>query len=358
MRRRLITNSQATANVGRPLTLDDILSKVTPEMTMLLQKSGSQNREVALAATHELAKAVEIPLRPGVLYGDIYSNIFQAVNFAPTAAIEFPLDFLAPGTEKYHVAYSIPNHGRIPERHIEGDVVTVRTYEIASSIDWLLKYARDARWDIVARALQVLQGSFTKKLNDDAFHVLLAAAVDRNVVVYDSVAAAGALTKRLISLLQQVIRRGYGGNTASPNRGRLTDIFMSPEALEDVRNWTTAELDQVTLREIFTSREGQLNQIFGINLNDLDEFGVGQQYQSYYLNNLGGTLASGDQEILLGLDLNGGPGGNGNFMMPIREPLQIFEDENLHRQRRAGYYSWMEAGFFVGTSLRVVLGSI
>lgn len=332
--------------------------KTTPEMDALLRRSGSERRELALSATHELAKALEIPLRQGVLYGDVLSDIFQAVNFAPGVTIDFPLDFLSPGSEKNYVAYTIPNHGRIPERHIEGDIITVSTYEIAASIDWLLKYARDARWDIVSGAMRVLRGSFTKKLNDDGFHILLGAAVDRNVIVYDSVAAAGFFTKRLVSIMQQVMRRNAGGNSTSLNRGRLTDVFMSPEALENIRSWDTTQIDEVTRREIYLAQDGQINQVFGVRLHDLDEFGVGQQYQTYYTTDLGGTMASNDVEMLLGLDLSGGPGGNGSFMMPIREELQIFEDDNLHRQRRAGFYGWQEQGFTVLDPRRVVLASI
>jgi hypothetical protein len=331
----------------------------TPKMTEFLVQSGHESREKSLAATHELAKAVEGPIRRGVMYGDILDGVFQRVNFRPGAAIEFVLDFLRPGTEKNWVAYAIPNHGRIPERHIEGDVITISTYEIAASIDWLLKHARDARWDIVAQALQVLRGSFVKKLNDDGFHVLLAAAVERNIVVYDSAATAGAFTKRLVSLMQQVMRRNSGGNSTSLNRGRLTDIFMSPEALEDVRNWSTSDIDEVTRREIFVSQEGRLNRIFGVNLHDYDEFGEDQEYQEYYLNELGGTLATGgDTEMVLGLDLSGGPGANGTFVMPVRQEIQIFEDDNLHRQRRAGFYGWGEFGFSILDSRKVVIGSL
>ena len=121
----------------------------TPEMDLLLAKSGSMNREESLAATAELAKALELPLRKGVMSGDILDGIFEPIQLGPGATAEFPLDFLAPGTEKDFVAYTIPNHGRIPERHVEGDYVMVPTYDVGASIDYLLKYARDARWDVV-----------------------------------------------------------------------------------------------------------------------------------------------------------------------------------------------------------------
>ena len=86
----------------------------TPELTDLLMRSGSANREVALAANAEIAKALELPLRQGVLNGDVLDGIFEPIQLAQSATPEFPLDFLAPGTEKDFVAYTIPNHGYVP----------------------------------------------------------------------------------------------------------------------------------------------------------------------------------------------------------------------------------------------------
>jgi len=71
----------------------------------------------------------------------------------------------------------------------------------------------------------------------------LAAGVDRNILVYDADAAAGQFTKRLISLLKVVMRRNAGGNSASIKRGTLTDLYLSPEGLEDIRNWGVDQAD-------------------------------------------------------------------------------------------------------------------
>jgi len=326
----------------------------SPELTDLLVRSGSTNREVALPANREFAKALELPLRKGLLSGDILDGIFEPVQLAPGAAPEFPLDFLSPGTERDFVAYTIPNHGYVPERHVESDYVMVPTYDVGSSIDYLLKYARDARWDVVGRAMEVLEGSFVKKMNDDGWHTLLAAGVDRNIVVFDSDAANNQFTKRLVSLLKTVMRRNGGGNSASNNRGVLTDLYVSPEAMEDIRSWGVDQVDEVTRREIYTAADGSLNRIFGVNLHDLDELGVGQEYQLFYSNVLSGTLPSGDSEVVVGLDLSK----RDSFIMPVREQVQIFEDETLHRQKRAGFYGWAEIGYAVLDNRRVVLGSL
>ena len=328
--------------------------EATPELTDLLVRSGSLNKEVALGANAEFAKALELPLRPCVLNGDILDGIFEPIVLAQSATPEFPLDFLAPGTEKDFVAYTIPNHGYIPQRHVEGDYVMVPTYDIGASIDYLLKYARDARWDVVGRAMEVLEAQFVKKMNDDGWHTLLAAGVDRNVVVFDSDADPGQFTKRLVSLMKTVMRRNGGGNSASNNRGMLTDLYVSPEAMEDIRNWGVDQVDELTRREIYVAADGTLNRVFGVNLHDLDELGEDQQYQLFYENVLNASLPASDVELVVGLDLRK----RDSFIMPVRQEVQIFEDDTLHRQKRAGFYGWAEQGFAVLDNRRVILGSL
>jgi len=321
----------------------------------LLKRSGSADKTEALVAQHELAQALEMPLRQGVLIGDVLDGIFERMAVEPGASVEFPLDLLAPGEENTHVAYTNPGHGRIPERAVEGDYVMVPTYTVASSIDYLLRYAREARWDIVGRAMQVLEAGFVKKMNDDGWHTLLAAGVDRNILVYDGDAANGQFTKRLISLLKTVMRRNGGGNTGSVRRGSLSDVYLSPEALEDIRNWGLDQIDEVTRREIYLAGDGDavITRVFGVNLHDMDELGSGQEYQTFYADQLAGTLQGSDSELIVGLDLNG----NDSFVMPVKQEVQIFEDDALHRHQRAGFYGWAELGFAVLDNRRILLGS-
>lgn len=320
----------------------------------MIIRSGDFDTNVAFAAQRELAKALELPLRQGVLVGDVVTGIYQSLPMPPGTSVEFPLDLLAPGEEDQFVAYTNPGNGRIPERQVEGDYVQVPTYGIASSIDWLLRYARDARWDIVARAMQVLEASFVKKINDDGWHTLLTAGADRNILVFDGDATAGQFTKRLISLMKSVMVRSGGGNTGSIRRSKLTDVYLSPEALEDIRNWGVDQVDEVTRREIYTAADGTINRIFGVNLHDLVEFGEGQEYQTFFTGSLGGSLATGDLELVVGLDMSI----NDSFIMPVRQDVTIFEDPQLHRSQRAGFYGWAEVGFASLDNRRILLGSL
>jgi len=327
----------------------------TERMRGLLKRCGDNQYEVACAAQRELAVALTLPLKQGVLKGDIVTDIFQTMPMEPgSTGFEYPLDLLAPGHEADHIAYHIPSLGRIPERQVQGDYVRFATYEVGSSIDFALKYARTARWDIVSRCLQVLEADFIQKMNNDGWHVLLAAGLGRNLLIADTAATAGLFSKRLVELMKNIMRRSAGGNSTSTNRGKLTRLYMSPEAQGDIRGWTLDDVDDVTRREIFLADEYGLMKVFGVELRALDELGDGQEYQDYFEDTLGGSLTNSKQELVVGLDTSK----DDSFVMPIAEEIQVFEDPTMHRRRKAGFYAWSEYGFGVADARRVLLGQL
>ena len=89
-----------------------------------------------------------------------------------------------------------------------------------------------------------------------------------------------------------------------------------------------------------------------MNLHDLDELGAAQEYQNFYTDQLSGTFTGSDVELVVGLDQSS----NDSFIMPVKQDVQIFEDDALHRQQRAGFYGWAEIGFAVLDNRRILLG--
>lgn len=331
-----------------------IVRKPTDAETALLQRCAHADENIARAAQREFASALTTPLKQGVLKGDILAGIFESTVFNPSAVTEYPLDFLAPGTEKDFVAYTAPNVGRITEHNIEGDFITVPTFRITNAIDWNLRYARDARWDIVGRAMQVLEASFTRKDNATGAHVLLASADSRNQVVYDDAAVAGLFTKRLVGLMQNTMRRLSGGNSTSTNRGKMTDLWISPEGHMDVLSWDLTQIPDAIRQQIYMNwDEGGVGKIGSVLLHDIDELGVAQEYQLYCENTLGTTLPTDKVEFVLGMDLMH----NDSFVHPIRTELEVFEDMAMHRSGRAGVYAWKEHGYASLDSRRLLFGA-
>jgi hypothetical protein len=280
----------ATVRESRP----NFFAEPPPEVKALIKLTASDDPVIRSQAMLQFAKAsLELPLKKGIMAGNIADGIFAPWPVPPGTAPELPLDIIAPGTEKNYTAYVMPYHGYIPQRTTEGDYVMVPTFEVANAIDWPLRLVRDGRWDIPGRCFEVFEAGFIKKHNDDAWHTLLMAAAARGIIVKDPAAAGGRFSLSLVNRMGQTMRRLAGGNTTSVIRGRLTDLYMSIECFQDMRSWTWAEVPESVRSEIYSTTDGGLSEIYGVRLHDLYELGNGQEYQNWALSNLNFSLPSG-----------------------------------------------------------------
>ena len=198
--------------------------QITDKEKNLLRATASENEAEAAVHSQALAQTLDKAWRAGVLEPDLLTGIFDKVMLAQGAEAKFPLDLYSPTKESQglYKAFVIPNVGKVPEQPVEGDEIFVPTYKVANSIDWALSYARDARWDIIARAMNVYANGFTRKMNDDGWHVILKSA-SVNSVSSDSAATSGAFTKRLVTGMMTDIVRLTGGRGS-----KLTHIYVSP----------------------------------------------------------------------------------------------------------------------------------
>jgi hypothetical protein len=323
------------------------------DVKQLIRDTASTDMAVLSNAQNQLAKALTIPLRDAILDGDNLSPIFRPTMVKPTADVKFPLSLVNPGEEDEYVAFVKAREGRVPEKRVEGDYVMIPTYKVANAIDWNLDFARDEQYNVIALALKVMLQGFTKKMNDDGWQTVISAATDRNILVNDGDATAGQFTKRLVSMLATAMKRNGGGNNSSVNQFSLTDLFFSPEGMEDIRNWGLDQVDDVTRRQLFVGPQGNVMSIFGVRLHEMTEFGEGTEYQNFFTNVLGASLAAGDVELCIGLDLSK----DISFYMPMKENVSVFPDPNMHRRMLEGYYAWAEHGFAALDSRVVMLGS-
>jgi len=330
----------------------------TDKQKGLLRMTASENEGDMTEARRALAKALEGAFRAAVLADDTLDGIFEKIVVPAGADTRFPLHFLAPGEEEDRIAFVMPKEGAIPQRFIEGDEIYVPTYVVANSIDWPLRYARDARWDVVQDALDVFRYGFVRRFNDDGWHTVIQAAVTNGRVV-DTAATAGVLTKRLITNLMVGIKRLTGGRAS-----KVTDLYLSPEALADIRHWVDTELDQTSRREVQVGKgPAGIPEIYGVKLHELQELGEGQSYQTYIEATDGGNRASWftggggtDVEFCIALDLQ--RRANYPFKMPIREDVRVFDDPTLHRSARAGVYGWAEVGFVCLDARYALIGTL
>lgn len=333
------------------------LNYATLQDQLLITKTAnaiaSANPTESAKASDDFVAALQTPIRETLLSGPIVNGIYETV-VTNGERLEYPVDLLTPGSETEFVAYTIPAEGALPHRIVESDYLMVPTYEIGSDISARLRYIRDAKWPVIRRMMQVLDYGFTKKLNDDGWQTILSAAVDRNILISDPDAAVGQFTPRLLTLMSIFMRRNGGGNSATPNRAKMTDIYMSPEAHQDIRSWGLNLVPDKARENVYYATDGSpdLISIYGTNLHALDEFGEGQEYQTYLNTTLGVSLGS-DAEFMIGLDQSA----NDSFVHNVRTPVEIFEDNTLHRRGMFSLYGRTEIGFAVLDSRRALLAT-
>lgn len=321
----------------------------------LLSNLGGSNPKSQLILANFAKALAAPPFRKGIMGRSTVEGIFTEVDFTNSnAAIKFDLDLLTPGTEKEFTSYVVPNCGYLPERCVENDFVVCPTYMVANRMCWCLKHQRDAGYNMFDRVLEVFRDGFSVKISNDGWHLLLAAGLSRGLIAQDSAATPGYFTKRLVSIMKVSMRRNGGGNSSSFNRSRLTDLYMSPEGVEGMRNWGVDQADDITRREIFLEGDDEGSSVFGVNIRPLDELGVGKEYQTYYTSTLSGTLPPNKQEICVGLDLSR----EDSFVMPVRHRLEVNPDPTMLVQMKGGVVGWMEFGMIVLDSRRVLLGAL
>jgi len=333
--------------------MSKVFQEFSPELQSWFVESGSLDKAQALAAQEKIAKAIAEPLRDAVLSGNIANLIFTPDKWADNAYIEYQLSLIGPGQEGDFTAFVNPQNGYIPHKFVSADRIAVPTFSIANSIDCTLKAARAANYNFVKRMLQVMVAGFVKKNNDDAFHTLISAALDRNILVFDGDANAGQFTRRLYSLLKINMKRNGGGNSASMNKSKLTDILVSPETIEDMRNWSLAEVsDDIRTRFFLSEGSDGVTRIGDTLLHEVEELGAGQEYQLYF-EAQGGTMGGSDTEIIIGLDLST----DDSFFNPVKGDMTVYPDEHRHRHQQISYYGWMEHGWAILDNRRVILAS-
>lgn len=343
--------------------------EISGEMNDLLRLTASKDASVSSPATAKLLEALshavmkivalETPVREGIMSGDLVSELFEEIRYKNSGSVEIPLDLIVPGTEHEFNGYAIPTHGRPASRLIEADYVRVPTYMIGNVMGWTEKIAENAEWDIVGRALEVAAMGLVKKKNDDGFHTIIGAGAARNAVIYDASANQGQFSTRLVSLMQTYMRRNGGGNTSSINRFKLTHLYVSPEAIESMRAWGLDQIDEITRREIYVMNDA-INRVYNTNIVDIDELGIGQEYQLYYTSDLSGSLAASggahghnDVELVIGIDRSR----NNSLIMPTVGTRRMLEDVTAPFELRRRYRWVEELGFACLDNRVVLLGS-
>jgi len=343
------------------------------ELKLLFAESATLTPE----QREEVAAAIRIPILQQVKDQSIARQLFATEQLGPGAQASYPVadDFEAP-------IFILPGLGYVPQNYIEGvgEEVFVPTFRVGTSFDWALQYARDSRIDVAQRAMRNAARTMIEYEEEAAWRVITPAVTTAfagkgllgprpaPIVEIAGGPAAGFLSKELIN--QMIIRM-------KRQKRSLTDCYVSPEDMGDIREWSDSEVDPITRREIFLAGGRanifgvQLHEVFqlgavgkyNVNSNDSD-FGIfrlsgGNTFNSYApehpnkVNAYGEVTEAGETQIY-GFDLTS----NDSLVMPIRQELKFWDDPMLHRFQKQGFYGWEEVGFACLDTRMMMMGII
>lgn len=342
-----------------------------------LKELASLGNMESAEARQEFAAAITVPILQLVRDQSVARQLFAVEPLGPGAQAAYPVadDFEAP-------VFTLPTIGRVQENYIEavGEEVYVPTFKIGTAFDWSLDYARDGRIDIAERAMRNAARAVIDYEEEAAWRLIVAGATTgfagkgllaprpAPITQIGTGPAAGFYSKELLNQMIVKMKRA---------KRVLTDVYVSPEDMADVREWGESEVDPVTRREIFVA--GGRSEIFGVAHHEIHQLGQVGKYNInaaaagsgiFRLDGAGdfndytptnavvtdadGNLVTEGETQIYGMDLTV----NDSLVMPIRQELKFWDDPNLHRNQKQGFYGWEILGMGLLDSRMLSMGVI
>ena len=359
--------------------------KNTPEQIELIKALGSKDllvsREASEAFAAFIGPVISKVLAEAGTSGMIYSDSMFDEDDSPS----FPLDLYYNQDAGFVSVWSQGLAGGLPtsDAGVPVSEMKIATYRLDSAVSLSKKYARKARLDVVSKALERMAQEVLVKQERNAWAVVLKALAEAATKSGKSVAAGTTSSLRhvlttstdntfAVSDLNDLMIRfkrinvGWAGGTTVDAKG-LTDLFISPEIMGQVRNFSasavgngTTDLPAGVREDIF--RGAGLATVYGIKLHELVELGKSQKYNTLfesfsdavgvaYVNGAGSnseaTFDTADRQIAVGLDLS-----REAFIRPVARQadsggtFSALPDDQFFATRsdKMGFYGFLEEG--------------
>jgi hypothetical protein len=345
------------------------------QLIELLKATAAQGADPELRKA--VAQAITVPILQDVKDMSLARQLFSVENLAPGAQAAYPIADDFEGT-----VFVLPKVGAVPQNFIElaGEEVIVPIFKVGTSFDWALDYARDGRIDIAQRAMKVAARAMIDYEEESAWRVLVPSVTSAfpgkgllkprpaPIVEIAGGASEGFFSKELLNSMMTKMKR---------NRRTLTDLYMSPEDMADMREWSESQIDDMSRNVIF--KAGGLGSLWGVTFHEVHQLGAQGVYNINGNASTGGVFKVGaggsfndytptnanivdanlqvvtpGETQIFGFDLSV----NDSLVMPVKQELQLFDDETLHRHGKQGFYGWQQYGIAVLDPRMLVMGVI
>lgn len=320
----------------------EITIKNTDDQIALVKAMASGDQHVAYEAQAAVANLLGPIVNEVINNALSISSLFTNLPFSEDDNPSIPLDLYHDVTdEDYITVYSQSVAGGLPTSQIMPTHQELKfgTYSLDSAFCFDRKYARKARMDVVGKTFVRMAQEILLKRERTSFNTIALATLLADTSIAGTSAAGNhtiatttesTLTlhdfNRLITRSKRINSSFSSGTPVGGARVGVTDLLVSPEAVEDIRamayqpvNTTatpdTAESTAVPAHESLREelfRSAGLPSFYGISIMEILELGI-----SYRFNEIwgaidsansnpsaghGGNFSTTDDEVLLGVD--------------------------------------------------------
>ena len=345
--------------------------KNTPEQVELIKALGSKNKLTSLEAQEALAAFIAPVARQVIEFGGTANLIYTQSTYNEDDQPSVPLDLYYNEGVDYAQVWQQNMAGGVPTNQVYGiDELLVSTYRLDSAVSMLKKYARKARLDVVSKTISKMLNEVLIKQEKNQWSILLKALaeatdVDGNTHLISATTANVFQIDDLNRLFTKVRRINAAFNAGTPaasdSRG-LTDIFVSPEILEDIRAFayepmntravpntdesTAVPLPDAVRQKIYDNAGA--SEIYGVLIHEVLEFGDNRVYNNLFDTFYSGTpsFTGATDQLVLGVDK-----GRESCLKLVAQNadsgdtfVAVPDDQFLSRSEKIGWYGSVEQG--------------
>lgn len=350
--------------------------KNTPEQIELIRAMASKDRTKAIEARETFAKFI----------GPIVQQVLDLMATSSLIYVDWPYNEDDDPSFPLDMYFQAPvNHVHVWQQNMAGGLGTslvtglqelkLHTYRLDSAVSLLEKNVRRGRLPYVSLALNRMAQEVLRKQERNAWLVILKALGEAQTGSNKHVIAANTANVLQVHDLNQLLTRSKRINVAfndgTPDQmysKGATDLFVSPEAMEQVRSFayqpmntravpntdesTAVPLPDSVREKVYTSPDVQ--EIYGLSLHEMLEFGISQDYNTLFEAHISGTIngpggsafATATDEILVGIDMS-----RDGLIRPVAQNADTgatfeaqVDDQWVTRSGKLGWFGSLEEG--------------
>ena len=357
--------------------------KNTPEQVELIKAMGSKRPEVSREASEAFAAFIGPVIQQVLSQADTASAVYSDVVYDEDDNPSYPLDlfFEQRNADNYVTVFQQNIAGGLPSSQIAGaNELKVSTYRLDAAVSFLKKYARRGRLDVVSKAVERMAQEVLVKQERNAWAVILKALSEgkgtgssNGAHIVNNVGSTETFQldtlNAIITRMKRINKSFAGGTAAQVYSEGITALCVSPEVKQDIRAFSYSPIGNNAAQSFPNGakedayRGAGLANIFGINIVDLQELGVGQKYNTLYetfsdsaglagaVNEAGAstTTAFNDgssHEVIIGVDAS-----REALIRPVARNADsgatfsaLPDDQYSQRADKTGFYGSVEEG--------------